>query len=361
MTVSDLPALENEGPPASPFEFMPAWQFYLPLAPHFIALAFRHGGLTTLTAANPAIPAGGLVGESKSRTLDLVTGPARDLIAPYLCITRSAGDEPPADLEARMARAGVTFPAVAKPDMSCRGAGVRKVETLEDVRRYWALFPAGAELVLQSRVTLEPEAGIFYLRDPETSEASIFSLTLKYTPSVTGDGTSSLRELILADPRARLTADVYFEKPGVDPARIPAPGERVALSFAGNHCRGAAFRDGGAFATPTLLAALDRILKSMPDFHFGRMDVRFESLEKLRKGEGFTIIEINGVGSEATHIWDNRFTLKAAREVLKDQYRIAYEFGAKMKARGAKPTPVFKLMSMWLTERRLTARYPVSD
>jgi len=361
MNLSDLPPLDNDGPPASNFEFMPAWRFYLPLAPHILGLAFKHGGLTTLTAADPSIPGGGLVGESKTRTLDLITGPSRKLIAPYLRLTRDRAPIPPVDLPARLLQAGVTFPAVAKPDMACRGAGVRKVETIDDVAAYWNVFPVGADMVLQTRITLEPEAGIFYIRDPETDKASIFSMTLKYTPGVTGDGTSTLRELILADPRASLTADVYFAKPNLDLERVPAKDEKVSLAFAGNHCRGSVFRDGAEFITPKLTKKIDTILKSMPDFYFGRIDVRFKSLSALGNGNGFKIIEVNGVGSEATHVWDNRFTLRDARGVLKDQFRIAFETGAVMKARDAKTTPLIKLIMMWWKERRLTARYPVSD
>jgi len=361
MSISDLPPLDNGGPPASAFEFMPAWKFYLPLAPHILKLAIKHRGIATLSAANPAISGGGLAGESKSRTLDLVEGPVRELIAPYVCVRRDFYDAPPLDIEEQLKAAGVTFPAVAKPDMSCRGAGVRKVETFNDIRDYWLTFPKGADLMLQSRIELEPEAGIFYLRDPDTGDASLFSLTLKYTASVTGDGATNLRDLIHGNPRARLTEDVYFQKPNLDLDHVPTEGERVPLAFAGNHCRGAVFRDGAEHMTPDLLVAVGKVMSAMPDFHFGRMDVRFESLAKLRKGEGFKIIEINGVGSEATHIWDNRYELKVARDVLKDQYAIAYDFGTKMKAKGAKPTSLLKLIMMWQKERRFTARYPVSD
>lgn len=361
MSVADLPPFENDGPPASPFEFMPAWRFYLPLAPYILKLARQHGGLTALTAADPEIPAGGLVGESKSQLLDQVSGPSRALIAPYLRLERDPATIPPTDLSARMLQTGVTFPAVAKPDMSCRGAGVRRVNTLDDVARYWADFPKGAAMMLQTRVEHEPEAGIFYVRDPETDQSSIFSMTLKYTPKVMGDGTSNLKDLILADPRARRTAKVYFQKPNIDLERVPAEGEAVPLAFAGNHCRGAGFRDGAEFVTDALTACVDEIMRSMPDFYFGRMDVRFESLAKLKQGKGFGIVEINGVGSEATHIWDNRFTLKNARAVMKDQFRIAYETGAKMSDRGAEATGLGQLIWMWLKERRLTARYPVSE
>ncbi len=360
MSLADLPPLENGGPVASAFEFMPAWRFYLPLVPHIAVLAFKHGGLSTLTAANPAVKGGGLVGESKSEILDLVTGDARKSIAPYLRLRREAGALPNT-IEQQMRQAGVSFPAVAKPDISCRGAGVRTIANMDELGKYWYSFPESADLVLQARISHEPEAGIFYIRHPEEEHAQIFSLTLKYTQSVVGDGVTSLRGLIMRDPRAALSAKVYLSKPTLDLEHIPQREARVTLNFAGNHCRGAVFRDGHDFITPELTAAIDRIMRSMPEFHFGRMDVRFESLEKLQQGSGFSIIEINGVGSEATHIWDNRFTLSAARATLRDQFAHAYEIGATMRARGAQPLSLFRLISMWLKERHLTGRYPVSE
>jgi hypothetical protein len=42
----------------------------------------------------------------------------------------------------------------------------------------------------------------------------------------------------------------------------------------------------------------------MQHFYFGRIDVRFGSLPTLLRFESFRIIEINGTGSEPTHIWD---------------------------------------------------------
>ncbi len=360
MSVSDLPPLANEGPIVSPFEFMPAWRFYLPLYPHIAKLAIKHGGLTSLMSANPAIPGGGLVGESKSQVMDLVSGPSRALIAPYIKCCRSPGEAPLDALVAKMEECGIHFPVVAKPDISCRGAGIRKINSAGDLAAYWDSFPEGADFLLQTLVNAEPEAGLFYVRDPGENVPRIFSFTLKYTPAVMGDGVSTLRQLIEQDSRAQLALETYLAKPDLDLSHVPASGARMKLAFAGNHCRGSVFRNGAEFVTPKLTAAVDEIARSMPDFNFGRLDVRFESLAELGQGRGFRIIEINGVGSEATHIWDNRFELSHARATLQEQFRLAYEIGAKMRQRGAKPIGLGKLISMWLRERRLTARYPVS-
>lgn len=358
--MTDLPPLENEGPPLSPFELMPAWRFYLPVFAHIAALNIRYGFLA-LTAANPAIPTGGLVGESKSEILDLVSGAARQVLAPYITVTRADGPPPLDTIAGELERARLSFPLVAKPDMSCRGAGIRRVRSERDVAAYWNSFPAGAKFLLQALVPHEPEAGVFYLRDPETDEPQIFSLTLKYTPKVIGNGRDTLRTLIENDPRARAAKDIYLAKPDTDFARVPEADETVPIAFAGNHCRGAVFRDGREFVTPAMLAAFDQIARSMPDFHFGRFDVRFESLAALKAGEGFTVIEINGVGSEAIHVWDNRYTLRAARDDLRDQFTLAYRYGATMRKRGHKGTGLLPLLKAWRQEQRLTAQYPVSE
>jgi biotin carboxylase len=62
--------------------------------------------------------------------------------------------------------AGLSLPVVAKPDLGCRGAGVKLVRTQQDLTAYLAAFPRGARLLLQQLVPHEGEAGIFYVRAP---------------------------------------------------------------------------------------------------------------------------------------------------------------------------------------------------
>ena len=72
--------------PLSFFEFWPDGLFYLPVVAHWIALGLRYGDFSLPTAANPDITAGGLCGERKTETLDLVQGPARELLARYISV-----------------------------------------------------------------------------------------------------------------------------------------------------------------------------------------------------------------------------------------------------------------------------------
>jgi membrane protein DedA with SNARE-associated domain len=51
------------------WEFWPPWLAYLPVVPYILFLAIRYRSLTLFTAANPGIPSGGFVGESKSDIL----------------------------------------------------------------------------------------------------------------------------------------------------------------------------------------------------------------------------------------------------------------------------------------------------
>jgi hypothetical protein len=102
-------------------------------------------------------------------------------------------------------------------------------------------------------------------------------------------------------------------------------------------------------------------MQAIPDFHFGRLDVKFDNITALRKGKDFRIIEINGVGSEATHIWDSNTSLWSAYRDQFEHYRLAFKIGAEMRRRGAKSTPFLELLSYWRLQRRLMASYPLND
>src|SRR5262249_54174706 len=51
------------------WEFWPAWMAYIPVVPYILVQGIKHRSLTLFTAANPGIPSGGFVGESKSAIL----------------------------------------------------------------------------------------------------------------------------------------------------------------------------------------------------------------------------------------------------------------------------------------------------
>ena len=114
----------------------------------------------------------------------------------------------------------------------------------------------------------------------------------------------------------------------------------------GSHCRGAIFLDGAWVKTAALEDAFDQISKGFDGFYFGRFDVRTPSIEEFKQGQNFRIIELNGVTSEATHIYDPSNSLAAAYKVLFEQWRVAFEIGAENRARGVNPTPLSTLVKL---------------
>ena len=74
--------------------------------------------------------------------------------------------------------------------------------------------------------------------------------------------------------------------------------------------------------------------------------MRVDDIDAFREGRGFKIIELNGVTSEATHIYHPGTPLLWAYRVLMEQWRLAFEIGAENRRRGVATTPVRMLMQM---------------
>ncbi len=340
----------------SSFEFWPGWLFYAPVVAQWICYGLRYGDMSLPTAANPTFETGGLCGESKAAILDLVQPEAQEWFAPYA--TLIAGQDDPAPL---LAAKPLGWPLVVKPDIGCNGTGVRLVQDMDALRTAIADFPPGVRLMLQSFVPQPGEAGIFYIRHPDEAVGRITSLTLKSSPVVVGDGRSSLRALIMAHPRTGRVSHLYLPRLAARLDEVPPTGTVVPLVFTGNHCKGSVFHNGADSITPALTERVDAIARAIPGFHFGRIDVRYGSEAELRAGRGFTIIEVNGAGSEATHIWDPACTLRAAYAAQFTHYRAAWRIGHANRQRGYRPSGLRNLYRAWRLQRRLMAAYPLND
>ena len=127
---------------------------------------------------------------------------------------------------------------------------------------------------------------------------------------------------------------------------MPARGDRIELVSIGTHRLGALFLDGGSMITPELESTFDRISKTFDGFFFGRYDVRTTEIEEFRRGRGFKIVELNGVTSEATHIYDPSNSLFSAYRTLFRQWEIAFAIGAENARRGARPESIMNLIRL---------------
>ena len=359
-----MPPLDLDGPAISFFEFWPTKLFYIPIALECLALSAWYRGATLPTISNPHFPMGGWVGESKEDVLTNVNELARQYIAPFISFT--ARPEETAEAECNRAlnelhQSKLDLPIVAKPNVGCRGVGVRPIRTRDDLIRYFEAYPRGEKLLLQKLIDYEAEAGVFYIRLPEEEQGRIFSITLKYFPHVVGDGQRNLKQLIEEDWRAGQLKHIYLERHKNQWDRVLANGEPFRIAFTGSHSRGTIFRDGCHLITPEMTQAFDDIAKSIPDFYFGRFDVRFPDITDLQQGRNFHILEINGAGGEATHIWDRKTPLWKAYLTLFRQFQLLYKVGYQNRNRGFKPASLRSLYNAWQEEKRLTALYPYTE
>jgi membrane protein DedA with SNARE-associated domain len=335
------------------WEFWPVWLFNIPVFLNWIRLGIRHRDLALFTAANPGIPAGGFVLESKSEILGKL--PAAVVPRYERIELPEAPNERAEAVEAARRRLELDYPFVGKPDIGERGAGVAILRGPADVERWLHSAPP---VVLVQQFASGEEYGVFYLRRPSANAGEIFSITAKSFPAVTGDGTSTLEHLVLADDRAVCMAPLYLERNADRLDLVPAAGERIELTDIGNHCRGTVFRDGRALATPQLAAALDAIAGSFPGFYFGRFDLRCPSAAALAAGRDLRIIELNGVTSEATHIYEPGASLLSAWRTLFAQWRLAFEIARENVDRGARPVRIRHLIGLLVERRRGSATIP---
>jgi membrane protein DedA with SNARE-associated domain len=328
------------------WEFWPIHIFYSPVVLYVICLALKHRSLTAFSAVNPAMPASGFKGESKNDIYESLK--RSDAAKPFLLqhkLLRVA--EPVAE---RVLQAGrliddhrLRFPLALKPDAGERGKDVRFVGSHSELES--EIATAKIDLILQEGISGE-EVSVFYHRYPGNSRGRIFSITEKRFPTVIGDGRSTLEKLILNDRRTVCLAEKYWEQNRERLDQIPDAGEEVRLTDIGTHSRGAIFLDGGWLKTDALELKIDDICRGVDGFYFGRFDIRAPSFSDLQQGENFKIIELNGVTSESTNIYDPRYSLSDAYRILFRQWRIAFEIGAENIRLGARKTSILDLAKL---------------
>jgi pimeloyl-ACP methyl ester carboxylesterase/membrane protein DedA with SNARE-associated domain len=336
------------------WEFWPPYVFYPPVVIYVLYLGLRSRGLTLFAAANPAIPASGFVGESKSDILEHLKG-AGDWLPRWTLLPAEEASERIAKAEEFLRASGLELPVVLKPDAGQRGSGVAVIRSSDQLCEY--LSHAAFSVILQEYVPGR-EFGVFYYRRPDHARGRVFSVTEKRMPVLVGDGKRTLEELILADDRAVCMSTFYLHKNSERAKQVPPAGEHVQLVEIGTHCRGAIFLDGSETITSALEEVIDRIAKTFPGFFFGRFDIRVPSVEDFSRGLNLKVVELNGVTSEATHIYDPKLGLWEAYRVLFEQWRIAFEIGDRNRALGTRPTTVRELIAMIRQYRQQSREYP---
>ncbi|PJZ43600.1 carboxylate--amine ligase [Leptospira kmetyi] len=338
-------------------EFWPAWLFYAPLVPYIVYLTIRHRGFGTICAANPGIPLGGLVGESKDQILKNLNS---EHVLKFLKVSRGPEDTKKEFeiLKLKTSRSKFKYPYILKPDAGQRGAGLKLVKNDSEVLE--CLRSTNVDLIAQEYHAGPEEAGIFYYRFPGENKGKIFSITQKTFPILEGNGNDSLGELILKHARFRYQWKVFYERHKREWNTVLNRGEKRRLAEAGNHCQGTLFTDGTRLITDELTEKIDQISKTFSGFYFGRYDVRYRSEETFKKGKEFGIVELNGITSESTNLYDPSFSIWKMYSILFEQWNLLFKIGSENRKRGIPKTSLVEiirtLLRFYVGDRKVNPR-----
>ncbi len=303
------------------YEYWPFYIFYFPMYFYGLYLAMKARSFTYFSTVNPCMKHGGVMGVSKYQVLNLIP---KEYIPESILVEEGAPVDNTPDL---LERNDMRFPLILKPDVGERGKLVEVVKSIDDLLEY--LRKIHRDVIIQEFVDFPFEAGVFYFKYPDEKRGTISSIVTKEFLHVTGDGKSSLSDLISQNTRAFHRRSYLFDKFSSCLAKIPSKGEKVYLEPIGNHNRGTTFLNGNHYVNDELLRVFDSISEEIPGFFYGRFDVKARSEKDFIAGRNIKILELNGVSSEPAHIYDPEYRLIQAYRDIAKHMRIVFEI-AKM-------------------------------
>lgn len=298
------------------WEYWPVWVVYFPVGFYFLYLSIKARSFFFFSASNPSIETGGMFFESKWKIFQLVPK------AYYPATILVEGGEDMLMILQRMNFSGIEFPIIAKPDRGERGWGVKKINGIEELTAYKSNF--NVSFLIQSYINYPVEMSVFYYRHPANEKGTITSVTLKKLLTVIGDGHATVGELIKRNNRSFLQYQKLVQQNKIDFTHVPLQGEEVLLVPYGNHVLGATFLNYNHVIDAELTNTIDNISKQIHGFYFGRYDLRCASIEDLKQGKNFSILEVNGAGAEPAHIYEPGFSFIEAQLTIAKHFKMMY-------------------------------------
>jgi D-alanine-D-alanine ligase-like ATP-grasp enzyme len=290
---------------------------YFPIYFYWIYLSLKAKSLGFFNASNLKIRNGGFALESKKEIYDLIP----KQYYPETLFFKA--DEMLESVLKKLENSTVKFPFIIKPDMGLQGLRVEKMHNENELKHY--LKKVSYDFLIQEFAQFPLEIGLFYYRMPNEAKGKITGIVYKDFLIVKGNGKNTVEELILQNPRFALQYDTLKKKFGKELTKVLPKGETLNLVPFGNHVRGSKFTDVSYWINDKLTETFNKICLQIPDFYFGRLDIMFKSREDLENGKNFYIIELNGAGSEPTHIYDPKHSIFFAWKEIIKHYDILYK------------------------------------
>lgn len=290
---------------------------YFPIGPVWLWYCLKSRSLWFFSSSNPTIEFGGFYGEGKKEMYDQLP---QHLVPRTIYIRH---DLPVDQLLTRIREAGFSYPFVVKPDIGMKGILFRKIDNEEQLLKYHERIPV--EYIVQGLVDLPVEVSVFYYRHPTQPKGTVSGFIQKELLQVKGDGVSTLEQLVAGHPRAKFRMEEMRHRHGHRFDRVIPKDEIFYLSYAGNHNRGAQFTNLHQEIDENLHRVFDELSHHTKTFYYGRYDIKAQSIEDLKQGRNFMILEFNGSGAEPNHIYDCGMTVWQAYRILLQHWKVLYE------------------------------------
>jgi hypothetical protein len=331
------------------WEYWPQALIYAPLAPVYLYYTIKTGTPFFNVAANPHMENGGYLMESKF----LIHQQLPQHLVPATVFIGAGSDFNV--VRKKLLLSGISFPFFCKPDIGGKGRGVEKIENMEQLETYHSNTPL--QYLIQAAIPYKNEIGVFYCRLPHQTHGCITGLVAKAAMEVRGDGKHTIRELILSVPRYYYQRRFLFEKHADQLSRVLAKGEVFVLGEIGNHARGSKFTDCTAYNNPRLEAVFDAIAAANAPFYYGRYDIKFNSWEELYEGRNFMLIELNGSGSEPTHMYDPAKSIWQAWKIILQHWKWMYQIASAHHKKGVPYLPFKDGRKLQRMENAIAAKF----
>ena len=299
---------------------------YLLIGPAWLWFCLRARSLWFFTASNPTLTFGGFEGESKKEMYNqLPSGsfPESIFVHPNLSI---------AEVEQMLSAYKMTYPLAVKPDVGKMGLMFRRLDRPEQLAEYHSTV--AFEYIIQRFVDYPLELSVFYYRIPDATKGTITGFIRKDFLEVTGDGKSTLWELMLDYPRVQFRLEELAAKHHDKLDTVLASGERYCLSSALNLSRGGKLVSLEHEKDERLLKVFDGLSHYTGSFYYGRYDIKCRSIDDLKRGEHFTILEYNGSGAEPHHVYGNGYSLFQACYILVKHWAVLCKISRINRKRG---------------------------
>lgn len=289
---------------------------YIPISPVWLWYCIRSGTPWFFTATDPSLTFGGFEGEGKREMYDQL---------PPGSYPRTIYIDPKQSFESlqnQVESSGFTYPFIVKPNVGMMGFMFRKISNPQQLKLYHETIPI--EYLVQELVAYPLEVSAFYFRMPDEKKGTISGFLKKEPPYITGDGVSSIETLMLQHEGIKYKLEQLLEKQVGNKDQVLPQGERYYLSLASNRNQGGKLTGVDHEIDEALENLFDEFSHYGGKLYYGRYDIKCNSIEDLKQGKNFSILEFNGTGAGTQHIYANDYNLFQAMGVILRHWKMMY-------------------------------------